>query len=458
MALNDDPKKQQDPAYAAGASVRRALSGSTTWDSMGQGYVARQQATAQAAAPVRGFARGLAGAAPDAPTPAPRPQIKFAGTDAAPDTMFRRPAGIQAPRQRMTLDQAHAAEVNARTATQSPTGSQSGVGAPARAGGAAPSMSDSYFVGSNGVRRGITATGAVAGTAAATVPVNRQAFTAPARPRVASTYGLSANDPRLDDQVAPRAQPNRTLRGPDAMAEQYNAREDREARAKLASDLDSQRFRLEMIAGNPGRRGRAALQSLSENAQQRAALAGNAERLSAEAIQGRAGRANVLANTGMEQAGADRRAELSDATTREGQQLGYRADMARTGADMTRPQLLQDAEGNYVSVSAGRGQPVTRPDGQPVRGLVSKERNYQQEADDKLFSDLISNQVDVNGQPLPNAIEVAQQQFAAIRRGAGAAGQAGQAGGKPTWEQFRAANPRGDEAKLRAYYSQNYGN
>lgn len=427
MALNDDPNKKQDSAYAAGANVRRIIS--APYASMGQGYMAQSQAASQAAAPARGFTRGLVGAAPQAPAPAPKPQIKFAGTDAAPDAMFRRPTGVmrvagraQAPSQRMTLDQAHAAEVNARTATQSPTGPQSGVGAPARAGGAAPSMSDSYFIGSNGVRRGITATGAVAGTAPSSVPVNRQAFTAPARPRVASTYGLSVNDPRVDDQVTPRAQPNRTLRGPDAMAEQYNAREDREARAKLASDLDSQRFRLEMIAGNPGRRGRAALEALGQNARQQAALAAGGERLSAEAVQNRAQRANVLANTGLEQGGADRRAELEDATRREGQQLGYRADMARTGADLTRPQLLQDSDGNYVSVSAGRGQPVTRPDGAPVRGLVQQAQTDFGD-DNKLWADLYTTQVDAQGQLLPDAAERATAAYQHVLAAQGRGGQ-----------------------------------
>ena len=452
MALNDDPNKKPDSAYQAGASVRRLFAAPTAYESMGQSYMARSQAASQATSPVRGFVRGLAGAAPEAPPQPPGVQPSFGNVRGSVSTRQSAIGGAQAPSQRMTLDQANAAEVNARTATQSPTG-RPGVGAPVQASGAAPSMSDSYFVGSNGVRRGITATGGVAGTAPASVPVNRQAFSAPTRPRVASTFGLSANDPRLDDQGTPAARPNRVLRGPDAIAEQYNAREDREARAKLASDLDSQRFRLEMIAGNPGRRGRAAIDALGQNAQQQAALAAGGERLSAEAVQNRAQRANVLANTGLEQAGADRRAELDDATRREGQQLGYRADMARTGADLTRPQLLQDADGNYVSVSGGRGQAVTRPDGSPLRGLVTGQRNYQQEADDKLLSDLIANQVDAAGAPLPNAVELAQQQFAAIRKGA-----AGQAGGKPTWEQFKAANPGGDEAKLRAYYSQNYGN
>ncbi|HEY1034023.1 MAG TPA: hypothetical protein VGE09_03465 [Pseudoxanthomonas sp.] len=444
MAILDDPNKKDpaaDPAYQAGASARKFVSGGTAWDSMGKGYIAQGEATASAAKPVRNFAAGLVGAAPPQNTPAvTRPLIKFAGTDAAPETMFKRPASTApAPRTAAQLDAASAAEVAARNKA-SPASSSPGVGAPAGTGGGSAS---GYLIGSNGVRRNINGDGTIAGADPKSVSVNRQAFggtptpstaspayqrTLSTRSPVASTYGMSVNDPRMNDQsarpVLPNAVPAGTaFRDAGQMAEHYNAREDREARQKLASDLDSQRFRLEMIAGNPGRRGRAAIDALGQNAQQRAALTAGGERLSADAVQSRAQRANVLANTGLEQAGADRRAEMADATTREGQQLGYRADMARTGADLVRPQLLQDADGNYVSVSAGRGQPVTRPDGQPVRGLVSGARNYQQEADDKLFSDLIANQVDVNGQPLPNAIETAQQQFAAIRRGAGAAGQ-----------------------------------
>lgn len=451
MAFND-PNKKPDTAYEAGASVRRFIAAPTAYDSMGRGYMAQSQATSQATSPARSFARGLVGAAPEtsAPPAATRPNLSNVQSSAA----TRQGIGAAtAPSQSMTYGQANTAEVNARSATQ-PSTSRPGVGAPVPAGGAAPSQNGSYFVGSNGVRRTINADGGIAGATPSAGSVNRQVFGGTSsltrRPQVASTFGMSVNDPRANDQVAPVARPSGILRGPDAMAEQYASREDREARQKLASDLDSQRFRLEMIAGNPGRRGRAALDALGQNSQQQAALAAGAERLSADAVQGRANRANVLANTGLEQAGADNRAQLADATAREGQQLSYRADMARTGADIVRPQLLQDAEGNYISVAGGRGEAVTRADGSPVRGLVSTTRNFQQEADDKLLSDLIANQVDAAGAPLPNAVELARQQFAAIRKPAQAA--------KPTWEQFKAANPGGDEAKLRAYYTQNYGN
>jgi len=46
-------------------------------------------------------------------------------------------------------------------------------------------------------------------------------------------------------------------------------------RRKQLSDFESQRFRHEMIAGNPGRRGCAVLEALRVNAQQEAALVSN---------------------------------------------------------------------------------------------------------------------------------------------------------------------------------------
>lgn len=373
MALNDDPNKKQDSAYAAGASLRRALSGKTSWDSMGQSYMAQGAAVSQAADPARKFARGVAGAAPDSiAPPVARPTIKFAGTDAMPDSMFKSPIQAppqrQSPSQRMTDNQANAAEVNARTATQ-PSSPQPGMGVPAGAGGAAPGgIVKSKDRNGNSVYTGTgayAATGpAIAGTIGSVQnqsfgnPVVPQAQASIAQPRVASTFGMSVNDPRINDQTAPVARPQGVFRGPDAMAEAYNSREDREARQKQLSDLDSQRFRLEMIAGNPGRRGRAALEALSQNAQQRAALAGNAERLSAEALQGRANRANTLANTGLEQQGLDRRSE---------QDILLRRDAL--AAEQSGVSQVLNGENGTVSLLRRDGsvQGVQNPDGTPFR-------------------------------------------------------------------------------------------
>lgn len=395
MALNDDKKKLQDPAYAAGASVRRALSGGTTYDAMGRSYMARGQAAAQVAAPVRGFTKGLVGATPDAPA-APAvaaPRVKFAGTDAMPDSMFKSPIQAppqrQAPSQRMTLDQAHAAEVNARTATQ-PSSPQTGMGVPAGAGGAAPGgivkskdrNGNSVYTGTGAYATTDPAISGRAGTIGSVQnqnfgnPVVPQAQASIAQPRVASTFGMSVNDPRINDQTAPVARPQGVFRGPDAMAEAYNSREDREARQKQLSDLDSQRFRLEMIASNPGRRGRAALEALGQNAQQRAALIAGGEKLSADAVQGRANRANVLANTGMEQAAATQRQQMQADVTREGNLLDYDAKNRATEASLIeKPQYITDDQRRYVRVGPDGATPVTDAAGNPIQMPQTQQDN-----------------------------------------------------------------------------------
>ena len=279
---------------------------------------------------------------------------------AAPNSPTQPPPQRQAPSQRMTDNQASAAEVNARTATQSPASPPTGMGVPAGAGGAAPGgFVKSKDKNGNTVYTGTgayAATGpAIAGTISSVQNQNFGNAAAPqaqasiASPRVASTFGLSVNDPRINDQTAPVARPQLALRGPDAMAEQYNSREDREARQKVLSDLDSQRFRLEMIAGNPGRRGRAALDALGQNAQQQAALAAGGEKLSADAVQGRASRNNVLANTGMEQAGQTQRQQMAGDVTSQGQFLDYDAKNRATNASMIeKPQYVTDRSGNLV--------------------------------------------------------------------------------------------------------------
>lgn len=350
MALNDDPNKKQaqDTYYSEvqNSPGMRLLRGELGF---------QQRVKSNMDNINNAFEQQRAAATPP-PPPTPPPQIKFAGTDAAPETMFKRPASAApAPRTAAQLDAASAAEVAARNKA-SPASSSPGVGAPAAAGGGSAS---GYFTGSNGVRRDINGDVTIAGANPNAVSVNRQSMgsTAPPLTRsqpVASTFGLPVTDPRMNDQVTPAARSPGTLRGPDAMAEQYNAREDREARAKLASDLDSQRFRLEMIAGNPGRRGRAALEALSQNAQQRAALAGNAERLSAEALQGRANRAN----TALEQQALDRRSE---------QDILLRRDAL--AAEQSGVSQVLNGENGTVSLLRRDGtvQGVQNADGTPFR-------------------------------------------------------------------------------------------
>lgn len=354
MAILDDPNKNkpQPDAYYAGVQNSPGMR-------LVRGELGFQQRVKSNMDNINNAFEQQRAAATPPPPPTPPPQIKFAGTDAAPETMFKRPASAApAPRTAAQLDAASAAEVAARTKA-SPASSSPGVGAPAGTGGGSAS---GYFIGSNGVRRNINGDGTIAGADPNAVSVNRQSMggsQALTRSQpVASTFGLPVTDPRMNDQVAPAARPTMALRGADAMAEQYNAREDRDARAKLASNLDSERFRLEMIAGNPGRRGRAALQALSENGQQRAALAGNAERLSAEALQGRENRANTLANTGLEQQGLDRRTE---------QDIMLRRDAL--AADQSSVSQVLNGENGTVSLLRRDGtvQGVQNPDGTPLR-------------------------------------------------------------------------------------------
>lgn len=354
MAILDDPNKNKPQPDAYYARVQNSPGMRFVRGELGF----QQRVKSNMDNINKAFEQQRAAATPP-PPPTPPPQIKFAGTDAAPETMFKRPASAApAPRTAAQLDAASAAEVAARTKA-SPASSSPGVGAPAGTGGGSAS---GYFIGSNGVRRNINGDGTIAGADPNAVSVNRQSMggsQALTRSQpVASTFGLPVTDPRMNDQVAPAARPTMALRGADAMAEQYNAREDRDARAKLASDLDSQRFRLEMIAGNPGRRGRAALEALSQNAQQRAALASNAERLSAEALQGRENRANTLANTGLEQQGLDRRTA---------QDIMLRRDAL--AAEQSGVSQVLNGENGTMSLLRRDGtvQGVQNPDGTPFR-------------------------------------------------------------------------------------------
>ena len=259
------------------------------------------------------------------------------------------------PSQVMTDNQADARERAAATRA-SPARRQTDVGASVSAGGG--SAPDEVI----GTFNGRKITRSQADALAAKLPtVSGPVVMGPNGSYAAGAAGEQAAPVPLLSRAAVAPSMGPSLRGPDEMAEQYNSREDREARAKLASDLDSQRFRLEMIAGNPGRRGRAALEALSQNAQQRAALAGNAERLSAEALQGRANRANTLANTGLEQQGLDRRSE---------QDILLRRDAL--AAEQSGVSQVLNGENGTVSLLRRDGtvQGVQNPDGTPFRAPV----------------------------------------------------------------------------------------
>jgi len=356
-------------------------------------------------------------------TPAPRPQIPAVAAPSSPT------------------------QQTARTATQPPASPPTGMGVPAGAGGAAPIRpgDPNTFTGTNGITRRVPMPGTMDAATNQSGNVQSQNFGNPvvpqaqasiASPRVASTFGMSVNDPRLNDQApqsAAIAQPTQnpprpqsspfdagfagrmsgdttaiarpganfrmtvpngvSYRSADAMAEAYNSREDREARQKVLSDLDSQRFRLEMIAGNPGRRGRAALDALGQNAQQQAALAAGGEKLSADAVQGRASRNNVLANTGMEQAGQTQRQQMAGDVASQGQFLDYDAKNRATNASLIdKPQYVTDRSGNLVQVAGGKGAGVTGADGAVIKmPQTTKVDNDALSAVSKELTALINN-------------------------------------------------------------------
>ena len=234
-----------------------------------------------------------------------------------------------------------------------------------------------YFIGSNGVRKTINPDGTVAGMNPNGMVANMQSPGMPTSslsqalaprltrgPAVASTFGQSVLTMPDDNQVLLR-RPDVAFRGPDAMAEQYNAREDREARQKALSDLDSRRFRLELIEQHGGRKGRAATEALDSLARQQAALAAGGEQLSAAALQGRANRGNTLANTELEQAGADRRAELEAELTQ--QDIFLRRDAQAAGQRGVQQVLA--GENGTVSLLRNDGtlSTLTNQDGSPFR-------------------------------------------------------------------------------------------
>lgn len=216
------------------------------------------------------------------------------------------------------------------------------------------------------------AIGSVASQNFGTVPASTVSYGQ--RPQVASTFGLSANDPRLNDANQGPQRPQASLRGPDAMSEAYNASADREARQRLASDLDSERFRLGMIAGEGGnRRSRAALEALGQNAQQRAQIASGAEALSAAAAQGRANRDNALAAAGMQEQGQTFRAQLDAQNRADIAGMQNVTEQQRIAAGVTRP-MFQGGDGTFYQASnnGGAATTVTDAQGNPIRGAVQR--------------------------------------------------------------------------------------
>lgn len=350
----------------------------------------------------------------------PRPQVKFAGTDAMPDSMFRRPKPA-------------AASPPTPTNQQPPQAGASNPGAPA------PTTPGAQIV--RTVDRNGNSVYSNAGdpnapaynaqTAALGGTVNQQSFgTAPAINRniggrqVASTFGMSALDPRLNEANAQPRGPNVGFRNVDAMID-FNANQDAvAAQRKLLSDLDSDRFRLNMIAGNPGRRGRAALAALDQNASTRAAIANGMATNSAGAVQGREERDNRFGIAGMEQQGqnyrtlldADSRSQIAgmqDATTREGLRLGHEAAMAQ----VNRPQYITDAQNHYRMLANGTASTVMGEDGKPITAArTTNDAGYNTGLAKNLLEQMETLR-DVNGKITdPQRYALLQAQLDAVNR------------------------------------------
>jgi hypothetical protein len=398
-------------------------------------------------------------------------------------------AAKPAPSQVMTDAQASQAEVAARNQAPRP-GTSLGAGASTTAGRAAPKPDDvNTYTNGAGVTKRVPMPGTPA-TASTIGSVNTQNFGNPvvpqgpgaiASPRVASTFGMGVNDPRLNDQTpqpAAIAQPPQNLprpqasafdagfagrmagntaaierpganfqmavpngaayRSADQMAEQYNSREDRESRKQADGAIDTALF---MARGKPG--AEAAIANLLET---KARLNSGAEGLSQEAVQGRANRGNQFGIADLNNAGENNRAGIQadvaragQQVAREGQQLDFQA------SQIARPTLERAADGSLIQVSGTSASPVVGPDGKPVIGqptAQASQRDYAREADDKLIADLLDMQRDpMTGALAPNAVQAAQQQFQQLRgaqnpQPAAPAGmkQVGTSGGKPVYE------------------------
>ena len=413
-------------------------------------------------------------AAPSSVPSVARPGVRFAGIDAAPDNFYRNPPGTK-PRTAAELNQASQAEVAARTSTQSPASPPTGAGAPSAAGGAAPKP---YTLRPDGVAvvkvsngsNAYGATGASVANAQGRIgSVNTQNFGNPvvpqgpgaiARPGVASTFGLGVNDPRLNDQRVESVniqRPGNLTFNPAGNAETFNARQDREGRQATNSAIDLALFQ---ARGKPG-----AEAAISDLLQTQARLNSGAEGLSQEAIQNRANRDNAYGIADLNNAGENNRAGIqadvargNQQVTREGQQLDYGAKLA----DIARPQLKQDANGNYINIAGNTSTTVTDAQGNPVRGAQTEQaqqRDYGQENDNKMFTDLLATKIDQSGNPLPNAVDLA---MADMQKYKAAQNQqtAQSASTAPTLDAYvkaaRAAGYKQSDAELAAAFQKKY--
>lgn len=468
MALYDDPKKKK-PEYAPGllpgAQLIPGTMAAKVADAVG-GFKANYQATQdrtgeymrQQAAIARPDFGNVQGGIKTLQAPiVPRPQAQAQVSTQSPGTQ---------PRNAAELDQASKAETAARNQAP-PPGASAGAGASTTAGVGAPinksvgKFGETVF--SNvGSQYGTPATAGTMGT------VNTQNFGNPvvpqgpgaiARPGVASTYGLGVNDPRMNDAIArPQVQlgPNQTngfgtLRGPDQMAEQYNSREDREARQAVSGNIDTAL----MMARGKADSG----QVIGNLLETQARLNSGAEGLSQEAVQGRANRDNQFGIADLNNAGENNRAGIqadvargAQQVTREGQQLDFQA------SQIARPTLERLADGTLAQITGTSSAPVLGPDGKPVQGQVQAQGGQGDYAAKQLdaYTNLLNGMRDMNG-ALP--ADAAQQAAALLAAAPGSQASAAPPAA-PTLDAYvkaaRAAGYKQSDAELAAAFQKKY--
>lgn len=419
-------------------------------------------------------------------------------------------AAKPAPSQVMTDAQASQAEVAARNQAPRP-GTSLGAGASTTAGRAAPKPDDvNTYTNGAGVTKRVPMPGTPA-TASTIGSVNQQNFGNPvvpqgpgaiASPRVASTFGMGVNDPRLNDQTpqpAAIAQPPQNLprpqasafdagfagrmagntaaierpganfqmavpngaayRSADQMAEQYNSREDRESRKQADGAIDTALF---MARGKPG--AEAAIANLLET---KARLNSGAEGLSQEAVQGRANRGNQFGIADLNNAGENNRAGIQADVARAGQQVvreGQQLDYGAKLADIARPQLKQDANGNFINIAGNASTAVVDAAGNPVRGLQERQADTGAvgpkdalAAVNKELASLVNNPPEMGGDATAYNARIAAlraQQESYLNGGGQAASTA------PTLDAYvkaaRAAGFKESDAELAAAFQKKY--
>lgn len=397
----------------------------------------------------------------------------MAGTTTVPGAKPMRtlPAGDAPGTKAVTVAPARPAPprtLPARAAAQSAPASNQDMTATVGGGGDA---SKSYFIGSNGIRRSIAKDGTVAGVDPTLVTVNRQSFGGDALPvrrslggrQVASTYGQPVTSMQ-DDAVTVRRGLGGAFRSPDSMATYNASKEDRDLRNKLLSDMDSQRFRLEMVALNPGRRGRAATAALERLNSDRAALIGGAEKASSDRMTEQERAAAGLEKTGMEEQGANRRAELDAANRFDIASMNDATNREQIAAGQITRSLQTDAKGNLVNVTGTRAEQVLDADGNPV--AMPQAKDAGQVTPDAVLKSLDAREAAILGAGVTTEGGVDKAALAEVR--AQRAQLLGTNGAKPqgakqapTLDQFmskaRQVNPGVSDDDLRAYYNQNYG-